>query len=86
MRWLTRVDGRLDRLSQQISDYPRWQDVARLEANLIARIAAVEADVDKIEDEVTADAKTARNRFAAALATGGVSLIVTLLAWLLTGR
>ena len=74
-RNVERLAGVVDRLSQQIADYPKWSDVSRIEQNLIGRISS-------LEDA----AKAAKARTYTALATGATSLAGHVILWLVTGR
>ena len=74
-RNVERLAGVVDRLSQQISDYPKWSDMSRIEQNLIERISS-------LEDA----AKAAKARAYTALATGATSLAGGVILHLVPGR
>ena len=86
VRGLNRLEGQVAGLSRQIGDYPKWHDITRIEANLIARISGAEDVAKATRAKVDEDAKAAKGRTYGALVTGSGGLIAALLVWALTGR
>lgn len=87
-RNLDRLTGSVDRLTEQIARHPTWRDLDRAAEGLRAEYRPLE---ERIKDLETADgdrqreARGMRGQTLTAITGAGLSLVVTLLAVVLTG-
>ena len=81
-RNVERLNATVERLSQQIVQYPTWQDVSRVEKGLESKIAVQARAIADLAEA----AKAAKARTYGALATGAGGIVTALVVWALTGR
>lgn len=79
---MTRIESKMDALIERQDRYPTWKDVERLNAPLEARVS----DLETADTERQREARTTRAQMIMAVIGAGLSLVVTLLAVVLTGR